>query len=389
MLTHAMIQEQAQQAGQKSRSKTRPARALAQEDSNLKLKRYLGSQKMQNLEANRTIGSGLSMLSSGSEQKSGINQLHDQGERSSHSQAADGLTEIFQPSRGQTPAPTYPAPAPASPVPEPAYPTPAPITPEPEYPGPEPATKPEDTPEITSETVATQPGDRSRTTIGVGEEVNLTHKKRKVKWTTTAGTLSAKTGQTIKFTAPDTAQKVTITGRGATITFDVIAPNDVHMDRVTNTGVTHTKDRPDSGINTEIYLLPDTVNFYNVLYHEVDVGAAADGVYKPFNGFSHDPHPATISLSKTVVSKKGTKTNGADCIYSGDPGTASPFAPGSIRYDIPYEYKVGGGSFFKFATVIQISTLDQDGSKLNSSKAAASGDTTVASASDAIAACPV
>jgi hypothetical protein len=353
MLTNLMVQEQDQQTIQRSKPKIQPASVQSHDAAGLNLQRYLGNLRVQRL-------------------------------------AAAGLMEVDRSAMGQTPAPTYPAPAPTTPAPAPTYPAPAPTTPAPSptYPAPVPATKPAK-PDITSKTMATQPGSRDRTTIGVGEEVNLTHKRRKADWSTTGGTLSAKTGQTIKFTAPDTAQKVTVTGKGATIAFDVIAPNDVHMDRMAGTGVTHTKDRPDSGINTRPFLLPDTVNFYNVHYHEVDVGAVADGVYKPFKGFSHDPHPATISVSNTVVSKKGTQTNGSDCVYSGDPGTASPFAPGSISYDIPYEYKVGTGSFHKFATVKQVSTLDKGGSKLTSSKAGATGDTTVASSTVAIPACPV
>ena len=62
-------------------------------------------------------------------------------------------------------------------------PTPAPPTPAP--PGPA-AT-------ITSETVATSPGSRSRQVIGVGEQVTLTHTTgtATTAWTTSAGTLSA------------------------------------------------------------------------------------------------------------------------------------------------------------------------------------------------------
>jgi hypothetical protein len=233
-------------------------------------------------------------------------------------------------------------------------------------------------PKLTSKTVAPAPGPRTRTTIGVGEEVTLTHSPGSVAWSTTGGTLSAAAGKAATLTAPDTAQTVTVTGGTLTLAFTVIAPSGVHMDRYLHTKIKHTKDRPDSGIQTQFYLLPDTVNFYNVQFHEVDVGAVCSGVYTPFNGVGHDPAPATLTLSKTVVKGKGTKANAMDEVYSGDPGTAPPFTPGSIVYSIPYEYKVGG-AFANFATVAQTSSLTAPDA-LESNKAGASGKTTVGAA---------
>ena len=43
------------------------------------------------------------------------------------------------------------------------------------------------------------------------------------------------------------------------------------MERYPNTGITHTKDRPDVGMLTTAFLPPDTVNFYNIKHREVDV----------------------------------------------------------------------------------------------------------------------
>jgi hypothetical protein len=234
-------------------------------------------------------------------------------------------------------------------------------------------------PKLTSKTVATAPGPRTRTTIGVGEEVTLRHLPGSVAWSTTGGTLSAAAGKAVTLTAPDTAQTVTVTGGTLTLAFTVIAPSGVHMDRYPGTGIRHTRDRPDSGIQTLPYLLPDTVNFYNIQYHEVDVGAVCSGVYTPFHSIGHDAHPATLTLSKTVVKGKGTKANVKDSVYSGDPGTAAPFAPGSIVFSIPYEYKVGAGAFANFATIAQTSSLAAP-DVLESNKAGASGATTVGAA---------
>ncbi len=140
--------------------------------------------------------------------------------------------------------PPAPGPAPAPPGPAPAPPGPAPAPPE----------------TITSQTVALTPGARTRTTIGVGEEVKLTHAPGSAGWTTSVGPtpLSATNGDRVIFTAPDTApattQRITVTAGAATISFDVLAPTSVAQERVTGTGVKHTVNQPDSGIAALTFL---------------------------------------------------------------------------------------------------------------------------------------
>lgn len=240
-------------------------------------------------------------------------------------------------------------------------------------------------PAITSETVAVDPGPRTRTTVGVGEEVTLTHSAGTTTWKTTAGTLSAASGASVTLTAPDTAQNVTATAGTAKITFSVIAPNDVLMERFPDTGVSHTKDRPDVGMLTTAFLTPDTVNFYNLKHREVDVKAMANGVYTPFDGLGHDANPKTIRMQDVVVAGKGTQSRVRDKVCSGDPGTPAPFAMGSILYVIPYEYQVASGPFHRFTAVVQMCTftpLDPSPSKagLHAYKAGASALTTLGAA---------
>jgi hypothetical protein len=248
---------------------------------------------------------------------------------------------------------------------------------------------------ITSQTVATTPGARTRTTIGVGEEVNLTHSPGSAAWTRTAGTLSAANGVTVIFTAPDTTQNVTVRAGAATIVLHVIAPTSVIMDREPGTGVKHTLNRPNSGIQTRVFLGPDTVNFNKVRYRELDVNAVANGVYSCFGttptghcnaGGGGAPCPDK-AVTSTVVAGKGTQSVRGDCAYSGECGTAPPFVSGSITFSIPYEYKVGAGAFRWFRTVVQIHSLVAVASLLTSSKAGAAGSTTVAAATVIIPQC--
>lgn len=280
--------------------------------------------------------------------------------------------------------------APAPPGPGPVPPGPGPVPP-----GPGPAPPPAPVETITSQTVATTPGLRTRTRIGVGEEVNLTHAPGSAAWTTTAGTLSAANGTTVILTAPDTAQRITVRAGGVTLQFDIIAPTSATMDREPGTGVKHTLNQPDSGIQTRVFLGPDDVNFNKLRYRELDVAGTGTGVYScnPASG-GHcgaggggNPCPDK-AMTSTVVAGMGTQSVLGDCAYSGHCGTAPPFGAGSVSLSIPYEYRVGAGAFHAIINVAQVHTLGADGSTLTSDKAGAHGDTTVAAATVVIVQCP-
>ncbi len=290
-------------------------------------------------------------------------------------------------------APVPPTPTPPVPTP----PTPTPPTPTPPTPTPPTPTPPAPVAVITSETVATAPGVRTRTTVGVGEDVHLTNSTGSATWSATAGKLSSTTGTTVLLTMPDTARTVTVTAGTATLDFTVLAPNRVHMDRFPGSGVKHRVNRSDSGIETLPFLLPDTVNFSNVIYRELDVAGVptTPGAYS-CNTFSVGHCGAggggapcgDLALTSTVVGGKGTQAVLGDCAYSGHCGGLPPFVPGSIALAIPYEYKVGAGPFRRFDTVAQVHALAADAATLTSDKAGAHGDTTVTSGTNTIAACP-
>ena len=252
---------------------------------------------------------------------------------------------------------------------------------------------------ITSQTVATSPGLQTRTTIGVGEQVNLTHAPGSAAWTAPGATLSATNATNVILTAPDTGpQRIRVTAGTATpLDFDVVAPTGVHMDPFPGTGLKHTVNRPDSGMATRPFLLPDTVNFLNVTYHEMNLAGVptVPGVYScnPSNaghclGVALGAACNNITASSTVIAGKGTLMNGLDCVWSGECGGLPPFVPGSLTINVPYQYSVGTGAFHPFATVAQVHTLAPNASTLTTSKAGASITTTVAAASGAIAQCP-
>jgi len=246
--------------------------------------------------------------------------------------------------------------------------------------------KPKKPEKIISKTKQAKPSPRTRTSIGVGEEVHLTYTGGSTTWSTTSGIISPVSGSTTWLTAPDVAGSVTVTAGTATIGFSVIAPSGVFMER--RGAMKHTVNQPDSGVRMRPYLLPDTVNFYNVIYHEMDVTfVATPGVYSCNPGKNGHcgaggggvPCP-DLSVTNNVAGGKGTETVQDDCAYSGHCGTPPPFAQGSVLGSIPHEYKVGGGSVHSFAPVLQVHKLAADGQTLTTDKAAAHGQTTVSSA---------
>jgi len=242
---------------------------------------------------------------------------------------------------------------------------------------------------ITSQTVQPSPGLTTRTRIGVGENVNLTHSSGNTSttWSPTAGELSSNIGDTTVFTAPDTAQSLSITAGGATITFEIVAPLGVIMERVPGSQVIHNINRPDSGILARTFLFPDDVNFTNVIYHEVNVAAVASpgGPYSCTRIVSKGHCPPiplrqpcdNNAMTNIVAAGKGTRSGAIDCAYSGDCGVDPPFRPGNTRFAIPYEYKIGSGPFHRFTTVNQIHVLAPGGIILVTTKAGAIGTTSV------------
>lgn len=230
------------------------------------------------------------------------------------------------------------------------------------------------------------PLSRTRTTIGVGEEVFLEYTDGPTTWATTGGRLSVAPGvpaAKVTLDAPDTAQTIIVTAGKASVSFAVLAPSGVEMDR--RGAMKHNKNLPDSGIRVRPHILPDTVNFYRITYHEMDIAFAATvpGVYScnPFRtghcgaGGGGVPCP-DLPVTNKVIGGRGTETVRDDCAYSGHCGSAHPLIPGSVSGNIPHEYKVlgsTGGAFHAFAPVLQHHSLAADRLTLTTTKAGASG----------------
>jgi hypothetical protein len=201
---------------------------------------------------------------------------------------------------------------------------------------------------ITSQTLASDPADRSRTTIGVGEEVTLTVSPGPATWAVSGGgTVSPSSGTSLTFRAGDRAGCATVTATGGSgscsISFTVVEPSGIKMSRTSL--VRHKKGKPDCGFLARPYVLPDTVSFQNIEVREKNSKATATGYFSPFNNITHQPATQTESDWYTVQECCTGLGSPADChdqIYSGY--TNKPVGVGLMTFPITWEFRVGGGA---------------------------------------------
>ena len=208
---------------------------------------------------------------------------------------------------------------------------------------------------VDTETVATTPANRTRTTIGVGEEVVCSIQPLlTANWSTTAGSLSSTNGSTTTFTAPDVATNATVTaeysGCPCSVSFTVIVPTTGTVSRMTSYGIYHAGTNLSSvGFKGDFRLWPDSVSFYNIEMREGGGTAVATGIYSNENGRVHPTGPwLTVNQDNDV--------NCRDTIESAT--HPPPFINGDFMWPIEWEYHVGSGTSRVFTTVIHYQESD-------------------------------
>jgi len=283
-------------------------------------------------------------------------------------------------------SPTAPANVPfANIVNNPGTPSVQPLTqaPQPGTPGHNPSPSPSPTPTatITSQTVAKVPADRTRLTVGVGEQVRLTFSGGSANWSISGGqgtvTPSGKTSIYSASIMPATETIVavdTVDSATATITFNVIAPSGLLFERVPGTTLHHKLGWPDIGFSAKVYLQPETVSFEYIGVREDEAFYAATGYYSWENGLSHGAATSAEVVS-SLVAGKGWLLAEKDDVWSGRQPATPPFAPGHETVNIPWEYDAAAdgnaGPFHVFAHVTQNCELENDHSTITATKGAA------------------
>lgn len=222
---------------------------------------------------------------------------------------------------------------------------------------------------VEHETVATIPADRTRTTIGVCEEVSITiNLATSVTWSLTGGgTLSSTSGTSTVFTAGDspTTSKVTATlsnGEKCEVEYTVIAPSGVSMTKVANSKK-HVNGTASCGFLANITITPTTVSFGNIEGQEQAVAPVVTGFYSTFT--QNHAQGGWFSVGQDNI------VGGQDQIFSGN--KAPPFSVGTYVWAIPWHYRCAGtsgaGTEFK---VVNHSVSATATGKVTMSKAGAS-----------------
>ena len=224
---------------------------------------------------------------------------------------------------------------------------------------------------VRSQTVAIQPADRTRTDIGIGEEVRLsTDPSTSVTWTIAGddgqmGALSSASGATTTYTACDRGKGVTINavrscGRSATIALTVVQPNlgtlesPIDISAITPPTIT-------AGFQATQFMQPANVSFMNCEYRERTCAGLASDLFASDAGQMHDDTGFWIPLS-TTVNAHGTALAGNDTVHTTMRISRFPHGgtiDGRFHWPIPWSVQVRGGGTngdYPFDTLHHIET---------------------------------
>jgi hypothetical protein len=199
---------------------------------------------------------------------------------------------------------------------------------------------------------ATIPTNRARTTIGVGEYVDISFNAglpTNAVWTTSAGSLDLDTGLTNRFTAPSNAAMVTVTAA-----MPGIPPININFTVLAPTGVVHTELRGvqpydpyqvGAGMILTPYFGPTNVSFARV--QGLEVGENADSVTGYFTTADDSLSHTTLGANQWFLietnnswehfnSDPDTQWDNAYCFVGENPGRS-----GTFSWTIPGLWKVG------------------------------------------------
>lgn len=241
------------------------------------------------------------------------------------------------------------------------------------------------------EMVATQPSNRGRTRIGIGEKVKIsTDPSKSVSWKIVGengqkGRLSSTSGSSTTYTAHDRSVSVTIEAKNAqctqTVTFTVVQMSSGTIAHATDVSAISATMARVGFIGTPC-AQPTDVSFVNVDYKEGACPAVCTGVWASANGDPHAPTASWIPYSSTVDSH-GTNLNGADTVDIRSPLSLHPAAGttnGSWFWPIPWRAQVRGGGVngeYNFATLNHLATYTASTRIISMTKGGSSATRTI------------
>lgn len=249
---------------------------------------------------------------------------------------------------------------------------------------------------LKSETIATLPANRSRTTIGVGEAVKVrVTSEEPVTWRISGASakITERKNKEMTFTVSDVVGTVTVTAKSPSdeqsLDFQVIAPSGIHyyedLKHIKfHTVYFHLKDTFSfMVVNLHMRLLPSTVNFDNVQIREVNIraetrgeifqSASEEGLWHIRTAFKKDGTPTRpYGDTADIVSTHSSINYVAhpDLIGIADADSASKYLPlieeNYAIFKIPVQWNLKSKSrYHTFATIIQEIRIDTSGTIKN------------------------
>jgi hypothetical protein len=204
---------------------------------------------------------------------------------------------------------------------------------------------------------------RDRTTIGVGEQVDLNGMPGKTIWTASAGGLSATNGGGVTFTAPSNAPPggltatvtATVGNASLAIPFTVLPPSGIDHAQIIGTN-SYPLAAAGAGMKNAIWIAPTSVSFYRV--NVMEVGEDATNMWGFFLQWTpqqkhHHPNPNWLLL---------TPDNNFTDTASMRAGGYLPWGEGGYEWDIPQRWQVdGSGVTNSMAGCNQVFSIDSNG----------------------------
>ena len=222
--------------------------------------------------------------------------------------------------------------------------------------------------QLVSQCVSSIPSNQSRTTIGVGEQVNLSFSPTlpiNAVWKTTAGSLSTITNRSTQFTAPSNATSATVTATipgqpPVGITFNVVAPSGLDYAVITATnnfpnGIpTLSSGQSGAQMILQAFFAPTNVSFYRVSVMEVGENAS------DLSGYFSQWTPSQLYHS-TAGWVPLNEANAYNDYASGGP-FPSPWSSGGFSWNIPANWQVtGSGQTNSMPGWNQVFSIDASG----------------------------
>lgn len=213
------------------------------------------------------------------------------------------------------------------------------------------------------------PADRQRTTVGVGEEVDISFPTLPadipVAWRTTAGGLSATNGTGITFTAPSNGVPTatvtaTVKGQECPIDFSVLEPGGVdHADVIER--YRYEIGDAGAGMHLRPYIGPTNVSFYRVQIMEV--GQPATNAWGYFIAHPPGAHNYEAGADHFDIQLEYDNHWTPDSYDRASSAVfAQTWANGGFTWHIPGKWKIGNGHTNDLANSWdQVFTLSEDG----------------------------